>query len=233
MDGTSAHQWTTTTAICTIPETWANRILGSTELSPQHCQMPNMTPHQHFCALTDKLTKSMAVASATSKGQRLLKFLQEKIKTILNPPSSTATPRAEQRVSREQQRVIDKTPILTIPQITDAPPTMQAWNPTTKRVLKNTLRVHQRVTRNNTPGGVPQVARVHPIPAIIMLLVPTMMGIAPQQKRRSPRMPTTMNNPPTTFLNNAYESTTENAHTTSHQRAHHLGAGYLPKYIHT
>ncbi len=37
-----------------IPKTRAYRILASTELFPQHCQMPNMTLHQHFCALTDK-----------------------------------------------------------------------------------------------------------------------------------------------------------------------------------
>ncbi len=43
-----------------IPETQAYQILGSTELFPQHWQMPNMTPQQHFCALTDKLAKSTA-----------------------------------------------------------------------------------------------------------------------------------------------------------------------------
>ena len=35
-----------------IPETWAYRISGSTELFPQHCQLPSLTPHQHFRALT-------------------------------------------------------------------------------------------------------------------------------------------------------------------------------------
>jgi hypothetical protein len=39
----------------------------------------------------------------------------------------------EQRVEREnQQRVIDNTPILTIPCITDAPAIMQSHNPTGK-----------------------------------------------------------------------------------------------------
>jgi hypothetical protein len=31
-----------------VPETLAYRILGSTELFPQHCQLPSLTPHQHF-----------------------------------------------------------------------------------------------------------------------------------------------------------------------------------------
>ncbi len=64
----------------------------------------------------------------------------------------------------EEQSVIDETPILIILRITDVPLIMQAWNLTAKRVLKNTLRLHQRLTQNNTPGGVPLIRRVHPIP---------------------------------------------------------------------
>jgi hypothetical protein len=62
----------------------------------------------------------MAIASANAKERRLIKLLQSKI-NILNPLELTATPQAEQRVSKEQQRAINDTPILTIPQITDAP----------------------------------------------------------------------------------------------------------------
>jgi hypothetical protein len=36
-------------------------------------------------------------------------------------------------VREEEQRVIDETPILNISWIMDAPPIMQAWNPTEKR----------------------------------------------------------------------------------------------------
>jgi hypothetical protein len=115
-----------------IPKTWAYQISGSTELFPQHCQMPNMTPHQHFCALTKELAKSTAIASATKKGRRLIKLLKSKIKDILNPPALANAPQAEQRAGQEEQRVIGETPILTIPWITDAPPIIQAWNPTAK-----------------------------------------------------------------------------------------------------
>jgi hypothetical protein len=64
---------------------------------------------------------------------------------------------AEQRVREEQQRVIDETPILTIPRITNAPPIMHAHNPMSKRALKNTPQIHRRVTRNNMPGGVTMI----------------------------------------------------------------------------
>ncbi len=41
---------------------------------------------------------------------------------------------------------------------------MQAQNPTAKRVLKITPRIHWQSTRNNTPGSAPLIRRVHPIP---------------------------------------------------------------------
>ena len=103
-----------------VPETRAYCISGSAELFPQHCQIPNMSPHQHLRALTDELRDTTAVAASTSKGRRLLKLLQSNLQTILNPPALTATPRTEQRVTKEQQRVreeeqrvINDTPILT------------------------------------------------------------------------------------------------------------------------
>jgi hypothetical protein len=69
-----------------VPETRAYRISGSTELFPQHCQLPSLTPHQLFQALTDKLTEHTAQASNTSKGRRLLRLLALRVKNILNPP---------------------------------------------------------------------------------------------------------------------------------------------------
>ncbi len=67
-------------------------------------------------------------------------------------------------VREDKQRVVDDTPIITIPRITDAPPIMQARNPTSKRALKTAPRIHKRATRNNTPGALPPINRVHPIP---------------------------------------------------------------------
>jgi hypothetical protein len=40
-----------------VTETQGYRILGSTELFPQHCQLLDMSPHQHLQALTNELTE--------------------------------------------------------------------------------------------------------------------------------------------------------------------------------
>ena len=68
-----------------IPETRAYRISGSTELFPQHCQIPCMTKHQHFRALTEELTEAVDDANATPTGKRLVKALQRKLEHALHP----------------------------------------------------------------------------------------------------------------------------------------------------
>jgi hypothetical protein len=93
-----------------IPETRAYRISWSTELFPQHCQLPCLTQHQHFRALTEELAKVVNNANGTPTGQSLIKNLQEKIKQALQLPSD----QEEQRVREQEQRVIDDNPILTI-----------------------------------------------------------------------------------------------------------------------
>jgi hypothetical protein len=142
-----------------------------------------MTPHQHFCALTDKLAKLTAIAGATYKGRRLITLLQSKIEDILHPLALAHKPQVEQRVREEEQRVIDETPILTIPRITDAPPIMQVRNPTSKRVLKSTPRIHRRSTWNNILVGVPLIRRLHPIPGGDTPEQLPMMIIAPPSQR--------------------------------------------------
>ena len=66
------------------------------------------------------------------------------------------------------QRLIEQTPIFTIPRITNAPSIIASQNPTAKWMLKQTPRVHRWTTRNNTPSGVPLIARrparIHPEP---------------------------------------------------------------------
>ncbi len=130
---------------------------------PQHCQIPCLTKHQHFRALTEELTEAVDDANATTAGKRLVKALQRKIEQALNPNLVQDEQRVredEQRVAREnQQRVVDNAPILTIPRITDAPPIMQSRNPTAKRRLHENPRIHRRVTRHNTPGGLPLITR--------------------------------------------------------------------------
>ena len=146
-----------------IPKTRAYRISGSTKLFPQHCQIPCLTQQQHFWALTEELTDAVDNANATPTGKRLVKALQRKIEQALNPNIVRDEQRVRedaQRVAREnQQRVLDNTPILTIPRITDMPAIMQSRNPTAKRRLRDNPRIHRRVTRNNTPNGLPLITR--------------------------------------------------------------------------
>jgi hypothetical protein len=68
-----------------IIETRAYGISGPTELFLQHCQLSDMTPHQHLRALTEELAEATTVASNTPKGKRLLKFLIQKIEDLLHP----------------------------------------------------------------------------------------------------------------------------------------------------
>ena len=63
------------------------------------------------------------------------------------------------------QRVIDESPIITLPRITDVPPITLTQNPTGKRNLQATPRLHQRVRRNNLPGVGPATL-IEPIPVI-------------------------------------------------------------------
>jgi hypothetical protein len=153
-----------------VPETRAYRVSGSTELFPQHCQLPSLTPHQHFRALTDELTEQTAVAGTTDKGRRLLKLLGARIDDILDPPPVSDTQRVimeQQRAAREdEQRVIDESPIITVPRLTDAQPIALTRNPTAKRDLRATPRLHRRTTRNNTPGINPSPILMEPIPVI-------------------------------------------------------------------
>jgi hypothetical protein len=55
------------------------KFLGSPKLFLQHCQLPNMIPHQHLQALTNKLTGCSAPASSTPKGKCLLSMLADRI----------------------------------------------------------------------------------------------------------------------------------------------------------
>ncbi len=59
----------------------------------------------------------------------------------------------------QEQRVIDDTPILTIPRITNVPAIIQSRNPMAKQALKTMPRIHRRDTRNNTPGALPLITK--------------------------------------------------------------------------
>ncbi len=63
------------------------------------------------------------------------------------PPPNVEEQRVQeahtQALHKEEQRVINDTPIITIPLITDAPNIMQSQNPPAKRALKKTARLHR------------------------------------------------------------------------------------------
>jgi hypothetical protein len=69
-----------------IPEMRAYWISGSSELFPQHCQHPDMMPHQHLQELTNELNKMAIGVPDTPKQQRLLQHLEQGIKKLLAPP---------------------------------------------------------------------------------------------------------------------------------------------------
>ncbi len=102
-----------------IADTHAYRVSRSTELFPQHCQLPSMTPHQHFCVLTNELTEHTAQANITPKGRLLLKLLGTRIKSLLHPPHILEEQRVieerQHKAGEAEQRVIDYAPIITIP----------------------------------------------------------------------------------------------------------------------
>jgi hypothetical protein len=78
-----------------------------------------MTPHQHFCALTDELTDHTAQANSTPKGRHLLKLLGTRIETLLQPPPILEQQRViaehQHEACEAEQTVIDNSPIIPIP----------------------------------------------------------------------------------------------------------------------
>jgi hypothetical protein len=103
------------------------------------------------------------------------------------PQIRTPTQEQQRVAPSAKQRVGTTTGITEIQDLcrmSDAPPIMNAPNPTMKRALKTTKRVHWRLTRNNVPGTVPPIT-----PAIPRRLVPTDDAATPV--RRSPRLGTT------------------------------------------
>ncbi len=86
-------------------------------------------------------------------------------------------PSAEQRVGP----TLDITAIQDLPRMSNAPPIINAPNLTTKRALKSTKQVHQRITQNNIPGTAPPITSTipqHPIPT----------ATAAMPVQRSPRL---------------------------------------------
>jgi hypothetical protein len=127
-----------------------------------------MLPHQHLHVLSNELSELAPLANTTPKGQRLLHLLQSRIHHILHPPPAEPEQRVDKTIddNESQQRVINDTPIITIPCITDAPGINQSHNLTAKHTLRTTPHLHRHVTWNNTLGILPGHAVVSPAPIL-------------------------------------------------------------------
>ncbi len=86
-----------------IPETCGYWVSGSTKILPQHCQIPDMTLHQHFQVLMDELTKDTDSASMTPKGQCIPYLLQDCIMLLLAPPPTTKEQRENDNIVRKAE----------------------------------------------------------------------------------------------------------------------------------
>jgi hypothetical protein len=167
-----------------VPETRAYRISGSAELFPQHCQVPFLSTSNHLQELTQEVVSTLKNMTP-EKQRRVLTLFQAKLAdTTIHPeglaflsspchawilpeddfqrvPQLRTPTQEQQRVALSDEQRVGTTPdisaIQDLRRMSDAPPIMNAPNPTTKRALQSTKRVHRRITRNNVPGTVPPI----------------------------------------------------------------------------
>jgi hypothetical protein len=172
-----------------VPKTRAYRISGWAELFPQHCQVPFLSTNDHLLELTSEVVSTLKNMTA-EKQRRVLTLFRAKLLDETKCPGGPAfltspchawilpeddfqrapQPRAstqdQQRVAQSDEQRVGPTPTITtmddLRRMSEAPPIMNAPNPTTKRALKATKRVHRRLTRNNVPSTVPPITRTLP-----------------------------------------------------------------------
>ena len=187
-----------------VPETQAYCISGSAELFPQHCQVPFLSTSDYMQELTKEVVSTLK--HMTPEKQRcVLRLFQAKLANTAVQPEGPAflsspchawilpeedlqqvpqlrTPtQDQQRVAPSAEQRVGTTPDITAIQdlcrMSNAPPIMNAPNPTMKQALKSTKWVHQRITRNNVPGTVPPI-----MPTIPQCPIPTATAAMPVQR---------------------------------------------------
>jgi hypothetical protein len=172
-----------------VPKTRAYQISGSAELFPQHCQVLFLTTKDHLQELTNEMVSTLGAMTPVIQ-RHLLNLVQKKLSDegicpggptfLMSPchawilpegneqqvPQAVAPMQDQQRVvTSGEQRVGPTHEIILIKDLrrmSEAPPIMNVPNPTTKRVLKLTKRVHRWLTWNNIPRTVPPITRVPP-----------------------------------------------------------------------
>jgi len=161
-------------------------VSGSAELFPQHCREPTYSPDSHVKELSAELQGNMATVGRKSCTVNVLKVLARHLEAYLTgaPP-----PAPEQRVNeRLEQRVTEAsipamTPLPEIQRVSDAPPTMVANNPTSKRIMRNKTRTHQRATRRNMPGALPHIVRPLDLSTEVPFQIPHIIGEKPKSAK--------------------------------------------------
>jgi hypothetical protein len=169
-----------------VPETKGYRVSGSAELFPQHCREPTYSPDSHVKELSTELQENIANVRRKVHTVNVLKLLARHLDAYL---TGTPPPAPEQRVNEWLEQRVTKasipamTPLPEIQRVSDAPHTMIANNPTSKRIIQNKTHTHQRATRRNTPGALPHIVRPLNPSTEVPFPIPHIIGEIPKSAK--------------------------------------------------
>eukprot|EP00804_Cyclotella_cryptica_P019081 CCRYP_014487-RA/>CCRYP_014487-RA protein AED:0.29 eAED:0.21 QI:0/0/0/1/0.5/0.33/3/0/1151 len=155
-----------------VPATKAYRISGSYDLFPKHCILPTLTPDQHVHEVYTELFEAVQKLSRPSRKKVLHKIAKalDTLTTTAPQIINTDTTSEGVVVTTHQHTTPGD---VTFQRVSDAPEITTTTNPTDPTTVKQTPRIHKRVTRANTPGQLPII--VNP-------------GNPNQPTRKSPRL---------------------------------------------
>ncbi len=97
-------------------------------------------------------------------------------------PTHVPAPEGQQRV----RPTPEVTPTDSLQNMLNAPPIMNAPNPTTRWALKSTKCVHLRLTCNNVPGTVPPITRTQPLYSPPTATKMTLIHQSPRLRKKCP-----------------------------------------------
>ena len=156
-----------------VPETKGYCNLSSANLFPQHCIALAFTPVTQVQELSTELQDTLATMGRKQGTMATLSTFAQHLDAYVSgtPPP----PPVHQEPSAESQRVIDIVDTATSPRIqrvNNEPATWLANNPTPKRLLQAAPHTHQRTTRANTHGALPNITQGANIPVISSVMTP-------------------------------------------------------------
>jgi len=136
--------------------------------------------------LSTELQENIATVRRKVCAVNVLKLLTRHLEAYL---TGALSPAPEQRVNEGlEQRVIEAsipamTPLPKIQRVSNAPHTMIANNPTSKRIIQNKTHTHQRATRQNTPGALPHIVRPLNPSTEVPFQIPHIIGEIPKSAK--------------------------------------------------